>query len=100
MTKLFQSRATDKRANYRLVGGVWLKTPLGPDGSFKVNSKFEDKDGQTTDDPLSVLQGEDSLSSMAMESFTQDQFRNCFSAITPGQSQTTTRPTRLSLPNC
>ena len=33
----------------------------------------------STDDPNTVVAGEDGLSSMAMESFTQDNFVNCFS---------------------
>jgi hypothetical protein len=79
MTKLFASSSpNDKRGNYRLVGGIWLKNPLGPQGTFKVNVPFNDPDGTTTDDHNSVLQGEDRLSSMAMESFTQDQFPHCF----------------------
>ena len=80
ITKLFAAKsANDPRRNYRLIGGVWLKNPLGQQGTFKLGVEFKDKDGQTTDDPNSVLQGEDRLSGMAMESFTQDQFPNCFS---------------------
>jgi hypothetical protein len=54
---------SDRRSHYRLAGAVWLKDPAQ---SFKLDARFEDKD----------LQGENRLSGVALESFTQDQ--NCF----------------------
>ena len=59
--KLFT--AADLRRNYRLVGAVWLQKP---EESFKVNTRFDD----------AALQGENRLSGVALESFTQEQ--NCF----------------------
>jgi mono/diheme cytochrome c family protein len=58
--KLFPGN--DVRQNYRLAGAVWLQKP----DAFKLDVRFED----------AALQGENRLSGMAMESFTQDQ--NCF----------------------
>jgi hypothetical protein len=76
MTVLFAtSGAGSRRANYRLVGAVWLKRPRE---TFTINAKFADQDGRSTDDEKSMLQGQDSLSNMAIESFTQDRFPNCF----------------------
>jgi hypothetical protein len=54
---------TDQRRHYRLVGAVWLKQPLD---SFKLDVRFPDPE----------LQGENRLSGVALESFTQDE--NCF----------------------
>jgi hypothetical protein len=68
--------AADKRANYRLVGATWLDKP---EATFVVNAKLANPSGVGPDDPGAVLVGEDGLSSMAMESFTQDSFVNCFS---------------------
>lgn len=66
MTSLFaSSSAGDRRRNYRLIGGVWLKNPQS---TFKNKTIFSDGD----------LQGEDRLSNLAMESFTQQDFPHCF----------------------
>jgi hypothetical protein len=54
--------ASDVRKNYRLAGAVWLRDSK----NFGLDKVFDD----------TLLQGEDRLSGMAMESFTQDQ--NCF----------------------
>jgi hypothetical protein len=80
MSKLFGVNSTDRRANYRLVGGVWLKHSKDSVLGFKLNDIPDDMPGQSTDDPKSRLQGEDRLSGMAMESFTQPEgsFKNCF----------------------
>jgi hypothetical protein len=71
-------KSGDKRGNYQLVGAIWLDNP-GRD--FKSNVLFQNKDGQTVDDPGAMVAGEDRLSSTAMESFTQgeDGRPNCFS---------------------
>jgi hypothetical protein len=77
MRSLFASNApNDVRQNYQLVGAVWLDKP---ETSFAVNKKFANPAGMSTDDPAAVVAGEDGLSSMAMESFTQNSFVNCFS---------------------
>jgi hypothetical protein len=71
--------AADIRRNYRLAGGVWLQKPE----SFKLNvGPFDD----------STLQGENRLSGMAMESFTQD--RNCLAChnTTTVKNDTTNKP--------
>ncbi len=74
---LFEGNAkSDLRANYRLVGAVWLDKP---EVTFAANKKFANPPGTTTDDPGATVAGEDGLSSMAMESFTQNSFVNCFS---------------------
>jgi hypothetical protein len=65
----------DKRGNYRLVGAIWLDKPE----SFKVDSKIGNPPNVSPDDLNAPVAGEDGLSSMAMESFTQDSFVNCFS---------------------
>jgi hypothetical protein len=91
--RLFESDGdTDKRAYYRLVGALWMDKPqyfetdatLENDTSspFANRRGFADKiraDG--SDSELSILAGEDRLSSTAMESFTQSPaaFPNCFS---------------------
>jgi hypothetical protein len=67
---------TDPRLNYRLVGAVWLDNPAK---DFKKGIKLKNPGGVKTDDPGAMVAGEDGLSSMAMESFTQDSFVNCFS---------------------
>jgi hypothetical protein len=81
----------DKRGHYRLVGAQWMDKPQ----YFKVDISIQNdesspfasdpgfvKDLQEngTDSDLSILAGEDRLSSTAMESFTQapDAFPNCF----------------------
>jgi hypothetical protein len=84
--------SADKRGHYRLVGAVWMDKPE----HFKTNATLENdttspfakepdfaKDIQEngSDSELSLLAGEDRLSSVAMESFTQAPaaFPNCFS---------------------
>jgi hypothetical protein len=78
MSAIFGVNSTDRRSNYRLIGGVWLKHPKDPILGFKLKDTPSDLSCQSTDDPISRLQGEDRLSGMAMESFTQTQFVNCF----------------------
>lgn len=73
---LFDSVASgDKRRNYRLVGAIWLDKPE----TFTVGKPIRNPSGMTTDDPAAAVAGEDGLSSLAMESFTQNSFPNCFS---------------------
>jgi len=67
---------SDVRQNYQLVGAIWLDKP---EVSFSANRRFENPPGMSTDDPVAIVVGEDGLSSMAMESFTQNSFVNCFS---------------------
>jgi hypothetical protein len=89
--------ANDKRGHYRLVGAQWMDKPA----EFKLDkplqndrtSPFADQKTEEglsfeesirvegADSILSILAGEDRLSSTAMESFTQapDAFPNCFS---------------------
>lgn len=97
-----QADPADRRRYYRLVGAQWmdkpayfkLNTPLQNDR----NSPFAEAPGgpsgvgvglaaftkaiqdEGADSPLSILAGEDRLSSTAMESFTQGpgSFNNCF----------------------
>lgn len=77
MMSLFAANAPgDLRKNYQLVGAIWLDKP---EISFAANRKFANPPGMSTDDPAAIVAGEDGLSSMAMESFTQDSFVNCFS---------------------
>jgi hypothetical protein len=84
--------AADKRGHYRLVGTVWMDKPQyfaenatienDPTSPFADEPNFdEDIRENGTESDLSVLAGEDRLSSTAMESFTQapDSFPNCFS---------------------
>jgi hypothetical protein len=78
MGELFASSdptGQDLRSNYRMVGAVWIDQPgsKDPNGVFKANRSFENTPEHT------VLAGEDALSSMAMESFTQQSAPNCFS---------------------
>ncbi|QOZ66595.1 hypothetical protein WN72_09575 [Bradyrhizobium arachidis] len=76
MTSLFaQNAPNDPRRNYRLVGAIWMDKPE----RFAPGMKIENPAGMTTDDPAAIVAGEDGLSSMAMESFTQNSFVNCFS---------------------
>ena len=100
--------AADKRGHYRLVGAQWmdkprffkLDSPLQNDDTSPFLTEREERVGdqvQTmpavtlaeltkdivengSDAELSILAGEDRLSSTAMESFTQgpDSFNNCF----------------------
>ena len=78
MGELFASSdpsGQDLRRNYRMVGAVWIDQPgsKDPNGVFKANRSFENSPEHT------LLAGEDALSSMAMESFTQQSAPNCFS---------------------
>jgi hypothetical protein len=96
--------ANDKRCHYRLLGAQWMDKP----GFFKVDIPIQNdatspflsdhlEDGKMvpavslreltdaivqdgTDSALSILAGEDRMSSTAMESFTQGpaSFNNCF----------------------
>ncbi|WP_271610877.1 hypothetical protein [Bradyrhizobium sp. CCBAU 21360] len=76
MASLFaQNAPNDPRRNYRLVGAIWMDKPE----RFAPGMKIENPAGMTTDDPAAIVAGEDGLSSMAMESFTQNSFVNCFS---------------------
>lgn len=74
---LFAQRApADVRSNYQLVGAIWLNDP---DADFKSGVNFAAAAAVPRKQPL--FGGEDRLSSMTMESFTQpsDSFPNCFS---------------------
>lgn len=101
--------ANDKRGHYRLVGAQWMDKPrffqvnipiqndesspflqdhLERQGDQVVMVKKESLDtlsaaiaDEGSDSPLSILAGEDRMSSTAMESFTQGvrAFPNCFS---------------------
>jgi hypothetical protein len=67
----------DARSNYSLVGAVWLNNPFA---DFRADNNFPPVDDQGK--PLPTFKGfggEDALSSMGMESFTQQEFPNCFS---------------------
>jgi len=67
----------DRRANYRLVGATWLvhpRTPPDRKGDFTLGRSFTNS-GQA----VRVVAGEDALSNMSMESFTQRDSPNCFS---------------------
>jgi hypothetical protein len=82
----------DKRGYYRLVGALWLDKPeyFATDATLEndLASPFADRAGfaqyiqeNGSDSDLSIVAGEDRLSSTAMESFTQAPaaFPNCFS---------------------
>ncbi len=74
---LFQSLgASDVRSNYQLVGAVWLNTPQD---DFKAGVDFQTEAAKPRKQPL--FGGEDRLSNMSMESFTQPSSSspNCFS---------------------
>jgi hypothetical protein len=64
----------DMRQHYRLVGATWLDRP---DRDFAVGREFINAPGQSSDE--GPVAGEDALSSLAMESFTQSTYHNCFS---------------------
>jgi len=66
--------ATDRRINYRLVGATWLDRPQD---SFIPGATFENAPDQTT--KTGPVAGQDALSSVAMESFTQVDQPGCFS---------------------
>ena len=82
--------ATDKRGHYRLVGALWMDKPA----YFQKDQSFQNDDTSPlaasagfsqeikekgSDSALSIVAGEDRLSSTAMETFTQapDSFHNC-----------------------
>jgi hypothetical protein len=69
--------AYDKRPNYFLVGAIWQDLP---DRTFKLNANLVNPANVGPDNPASITGGEDTMSSTAMESFTQnsDSFPNCF----------------------
>jgi hypothetical protein len=83
---------SDKRGYYRLVGAVWMDKPeyFATDATLvnDTTSPFanrpsfaHDIEENGSDSEFSLLAGEDRLSSVAMESFTQSPaaFPNCFS---------------------
>jgi hypothetical protein len=67
----------DKRPNYFLVGAIWQDQP---GKNFKLNQVLVNPANIGPDNPASITGGEDTMSSTAMESFTQnaDAFPNCF----------------------
>jgi hypothetical protein len=71
----------DRRSHYRLVGAVWIDQT----NSFGLNKRIANNDSDPdiiahgTDSKNSILGGEDALSSVAIESFTQSDSPNCFS---------------------
>ena len=67
--------ASDFRRHYPMVGAVWIDEPDSnlPNGVFKADRTFDNLPGQT------LLAGEDALSNLALESFTQHTRPNCFS---------------------
>jgi hypothetical protein len=79
---LFNKKPGDVRSNYQLVGAVWLNTPRV---DFKAGQPFSDIQPQQPDKcdarQPALLGGENRLSNMALESFTQPTNRqpNCFS---------------------
>jgi hypothetical protein len=76
MASLFAANApNDLRRNYQLVGAIWMDKP----DRFAANMSITNPPGLSTDDPMAIVAGEDGLSSMSMESFTQNSFVNCFS---------------------
>jgi hypothetical protein len=87
MSALFASAhlpATDRRGHYRLVGAIWQdrpeKTMLEPNKVLTNDETDPDIVINGADSLHSLVGGEDRLSSVAMESFTQpaDSFPNCF----------------------
>jgi len=94
MVTVFQGPAevNDVRRNYQLVGAVWMDDPLGHSsqaGLFKQGIRIRNGQGVTPDTPGAMNAGEDGLSSVAMESFSQTDEPNCFSCHD-------TRPTRAN----
>ena len=90
--------ADDRRRNYRLVGAVWLDKPAL---SFQLKQPLRNPTGVTGDDADAVVVGEDGLSSMAMELFTQDLFVNCLAchdaqAVTNLQNETLLEAKKLN----
>jgi hypothetical protein len=84
--------AIDRRPNYRLVGAIWQDVPvgtslvLGTPGTFTVNRALVNDQTDPdivlngSDSVNSITGGEDRISSLAMESFTQGEasFPSCF----------------------
>lgn len=64
----------DPRRHYAQVGATWLDRP---DRDFSVERAFVNAPGEDSD--VGPVAGEDALSSIAMESFTQQVFPGCFS---------------------
>lgn len=99
MTSLFaQIAPTDPRRNYRLVGAIWMDKPQ----LLTANMPITNPAGMDTDDPSAIVAGEDGLSSMAMESFTQNSFVNCFSchdtqAVTDAAGKVILQPKKLNI---
>jgi hypothetical protein len=95
MTSIFQNPAevNDVRRNYQLVGATWMDDPLGghssQPGLLKQGIRIRNAQGVTPDTPGAMNAGEDGLSSVAMESFSQLDEPNCFSCHD-------TRPTRAN----
>lgn len=94
MTNIFQLpiHANDVRRNYQLVGAVWMDDPQGhfsQAGLFKEGIRIRNAPGVTPDTPGAMNAGEDGLSSVAMESFSQTDEPNCFSCHD-------TKPTRAN----
>jgi hypothetical protein len=82
MLALFKTRKAtlspaDKRPNYLIVGAIWQDQP---GKTFKLNQILVNPAAVGPDNPASITGGEDTMSSTAMESFTQntDAFPNCF----------------------
>ncbi len=78
----------DLRGHYRLVGATWLENPLDTadrKGTFVLGRSLTNPPGQDTEDQATrVVSGEDALSSLAMESFTQRERPSCFSCHNAG----------------
>jgi hypothetical protein len=96
MTTLFKAKkaalaANDKRPNYFLVGAIWQDLPQK---TFKLNQGLVNPAGVGPDNAASITGGEDTMSSTAMESFTQnaDSFPNCFSCHDPRTTTATGVP--------
>jgi hypothetical protein len=71
VAKIFAQQATaDARSNYKLLGAVWIAKGAA---DFKAGVKIIDD----------KLEGENGLSNMAMESFTQQFNPNCFGCHQP-----------------
>lgn len=75
LAKLFE-KSPDVRSRYKLVGAVWLKNG---EKDFKVDTRFGDGEGE-----MNALLGEQRMSNISMESFTQnrDSEHGCFSCHT------------------
>lgn len=67
-------RGQDPRGHYALVGATWLDLP---ERDFAVGKYFINGPEETSD--TGPVAGEDALSNLMMESFTQSVFPNCFS---------------------